>query len=186
MVKEERVSPGRWGGRSGPGETNAECSGFILGENRCVPVGVGQSGSRHIGETFDALGTSLRNVVRSTYSTVTCILDDVFVVVFTQFFSLLLKLYMQSLCQLTQRIAKSFTFKESLRSTADKFLIPGCTGKVSGLMDDSIEVAETCLGYFQSQFRPANRFNRKHHCTILTHQFNCGSYDTGGPLLAAI
>lgn len=186
MVKEERVSPGRWGGRSGPGETNAECSGFILGENRCVPVGVGQSGSRHIGETFDALGTSLRNL---------CVLPIQLLHAYWTRFSSLYSLnfflcfynaYTQSLCQFIQRYAKSFTFKERLRSTADKSLIPGCPGKVSGLMDDSIEVAETCLGYFQSQFRPVNRFNRKHHCVILTHQFNCGSYDTGGPLLAAI
>lgn len=63
MQKRGEGLPRAWGGRSGPGETNAECSGFILGENRCVPVGVGQSGSRHIGETFDALGTSLKCVL---------------------------------------------------------------------------------------------------------------------------
>lgn len=36
---------------------------LFLGENRIVPVGVGQSGSRHIGETFDALGTSFECVL---------------------------------------------------------------------------------------------------------------------------
>lgn len=36
---------------------------LVLGENRIVPVGVGQSGSRHIGETFDALGTSFKCVL---------------------------------------------------------------------------------------------------------------------------
>ena len=105
MEKEERVSPGRWGGRSGPGETNAECSGFILGENRCVLVGVGQSGSQHIGETFDALGTSLECVrLIQLLPALKYVLSNqllhaywtkVFVVVFIQFFCSLLKFYMQ-------------------------------------------------------------------------------------------
>lgn len=58
-IRKRRGSPpGIRGGRSGPGETTPNAAALILGENRIVPVGVGQSGSRHIGETFDALGTS--------------------------------------------------------------------------------------------------------------------------------
>ena len=48
----------------------------------------------------------------------------VFVAVFIKFFSSLLPIYMQSLCQYRQTFAKSFAFKESLRLTADNPLIP--------------------------------------------------------------
>ena len=150
MVKEERVSPGRWGGRSGPGETNAECSGFILGENRCVPVGVGQSGSRHIGETFDALGTSLRNLCVLPIQLLHAYWTKFSSPYSLNFFSSLLSFYMQSLCQYRRAITKSFTFNRWRCSTAYKPLIPEDIGKVSRQAQVSIEVFRSCLGFFTS------------------------------------
>lgn len=149
-----------------------------------VPVGVGQSGSRHIGETFDALGTSLKCVLSIQ-------LLHAYWTKFSpryslNFFSLLLPIYMQSLCQYRRLLAKSFGFKESPCLTADKPLIPGDIQKVSSQFHVSIEADCAGLGYFLYRLRTANRFNRKQHCVILKHSFNCWRTEPGGFSSAAI
>ncbi len=155
-----------------------------MGENRCCAGWCGAIGEpahwgdiRRIGNLFK---------VRSVYSIVTCILDAGFVAVFIKFFSSLLPIYMQSLCQYRQTFAKSFAFKESLRLTADNPLIPCGIRKVSRLRHVSIEVVRAGLGFFLFRFRTANRFNRKQCCVILKHSFNCRRGHPQGRATAAI
>lgn len=128
-----------------------------------VPVGVGQSGSRHSGETFDALGTSLKCVLSIQ-------LLHAYWTKFPSPYSLnfFLRFY-QSICNRCANTDGLFLSPLLSRNHADKPLIPEGIRKVSCFHHVSIEAARTGLGYFPSRFRTGNRFNRKHRFVILKH-----------------
>lgn len=113
IIKKRRGSPpGIWGGRSDPGETTPNAAVLFLGENRIVSVGVGQSGSRHIGETFDALGTSLSACclcIQLLCAFHVMRLRDPRAVVCVQMTLAICTSCTQTVCQLGCQLGKSFT-----------------------------------------------------------------------------